>query len=97
MILISLCFILSQSSTIGLVTLNEMKAKQEDVVKEREKELARKQKEQEKLQNKELAAKKAKKELQKQQVCSILVLFCMCILVFDAKILLSHHVSLYFI
>lgn len=57
-----------QSSTIGLVTLNEMKAKQEDVVKEREKELARKQKEQEKQRKREIEAKNAEKRHQKEQV-----------------------------
>lgn len=58
-----------QSSTIGLVTLNEMKAKQEDVVKEREKELARKIREQEKLLKKEIEAKQAKKKEQREKVC----------------------------
>lgn len=57
-----------QSSTIGLVTLNEMKAKQEDVVKEREKELARKIREQEKLLKKEIEAKQAKKKEQREKV-----------------------------
>ncbi|VDP23913.1 unnamed protein product, partial [Soboliphyme baturini] len=33
-----------KSSTVGLVTLDEMKAKQEDVIKEREKQLAHKEK-----------------------------------------------------
>lgn len=47
-----------------------MKAKQEDVVKEREKELARKQKEQEKLMKKEIEAKQAKKKEQRDKVCS---------------------------
>lgn len=36
-----------QSSTIGLVTLDEMKAKQENIVREREKKLAQKQAEKE--------------------------------------------------
>lgn len=63
------CFpVLLQSSTIGLVTLNEMKAKQEDVVKEREKELARKIREQEKLLKKEIEAKQAKKKEQREKV-----------------------------
>lgn len=61
-------FLFPQSSTIGLVTLNEMKAKQEDVVKEREKELARKIKEQEKLLKKEIEAKQAKKKEQREKV-----------------------------
>lgn len=65
---ILLLLLLFQSSTIGLVTLNEMKAKQEDVVKEREKELARKKKEQEKLLRKEIEAKQAKKKEQRDKV-----------------------------
>ncbi|XP_047477553.1 protein FAM50A-like [Penaeus chinensis] len=60
-----------KSSTIGLVTLNEMKAKQEDVVKEREKELARKQKEQEKLMKKEIEAKQAKKKEQRDKIAKL--------------------------
>lgn len=62
------CHAFPQSSTIGLVTLNEMKAKQEDVVKEREKELARKIREQEKLLKKEIEAKQAKKKEQREKV-----------------------------
>ena len=57
-----------QSSTIGLVTLNEMKAKQEDVMKERKKELARKIREQ-KLLKKEIEANQAKKKEQRDKVC----------------------------
>ncbi|KAK8724450.1 hypothetical protein OTU49_011072, partial [Cherax quadricarinatus] len=60
-----------KSSTIGLVTLNEMKAKQEDVVKEREKELARKKKEQEKLLRKEIEAKQAKKKEQREKIAKL--------------------------
>lgn len=45
-----------------------MKAKQEDVVKEREKELARKIREQEKLLKKEIEAKQAKKKEQREKV-----------------------------
>ncbi|XP_063235566.1 protein FAM50 homolog [Bacillus rossius redtenbacheri] len=57
-----------KSSTIGLVTLDEMKAKQENIVKERERKLAQKQleKEQEKLRI--LEAKQAEKNRQKQQI-----------------------------
>lgn len=69
-------FFTFQSSTIGLVTLNEMKAKQEDVVKEREKELARKKKEQEKLLKKEIEAKQAKKKEQREKVSYVAVIFC---------------------
>ena len=45
-----------------------MKAKQEDVVKEREKELARKQKEKEKQKRKEIEAKNAEKKQQREKV-----------------------------
>nr|CAD7400082.1 unnamed protein product [Timema cristinae] len=57
-----------KSSTIGLVTLDEMKAKQENIVKERERKLAQKQleKEQEKLRI--LEAKQAEKNRQKKQI-----------------------------
>lgn len=60
-----------KSSTIGLVTLNEMKAKQEDVVKEREKELARKKKEQEKQMKREIEAKQAKKKEQRDKIAKL--------------------------
>ncbi|XP_034944767.1 protein FAM50 homolog [Chelonus insularis] len=57
-----------KTSTIGLVTLDEMKAKQEIIVRERERKLA--QKEREKAQEKErvLAAKQAEKNKQKKQI-----------------------------
>lgn len=54
-----------KSSTIGLVTLDEMKAKQEDVVKERERALAQKN---ELQKQREIEAKREQKERQKQQV-----------------------------
>ena len=54
-----------QTSTIGLVTLDEMKAKQEVIVQEREKQLAKKLKEKEKEIERELEAKKAEKAKQK--------------------------------
>lgn len=60
--------IFHQSSTIGLVTLNEMKAKQEDVVKEREKKLARKQRDEERKRKKEIEAKNEQKRKEKQKV-----------------------------
>ncbi|KAB7495310.1 Protein FAM50-like protein [Armadillidium nasatum] len=60
-----------KSSTIGLVTLNEMKAKQEDVVKEREKELARKQREKEKQKKREIEAKNAEKKQQKEKIAKL--------------------------
>lgn len=57
-----------QSSTIGLVTLDEMKAKQENIVKEREKKLAQKQLEKERERLKLLQAKQAEKNRQRRQV-----------------------------
>jgi len=57
-----------QTSTIGLVTLDEMKAKQEVIVQEREKQLAKKLKEKEKEIEKELEAKRQEKQRQKQQI-----------------------------
>lgn len=57
-----------QSSTIGLVTLDEMKAKQENIVREREKKLAQKQAEKERERQRELEAKQAEKNKQKKQV-----------------------------
>lgn len=60
-----------QSSTIGLVTLDEMKAKQENIVREREKKLAQKQAEKEKEKLRQLEAKEAEKSKQKKQVMCI--------------------------
>ncbi|EEB13417.1 protein FAM50A, putative [Pediculus humanus corporis] len=57
-----------KSSTIGLVTLNEMKAKQEDIVQQREKKMALKQLEKEREKQKELEAKQAEKNRQKRQI-----------------------------
>uniref|UniRef100_A0A8D8S5H2 Protein FAM50 homolog n=1 Tax=Cacopsylla melanoneura TaxID=428564 RepID=A0A8D8S5H2_9HEMI len=57
-----------KSSTIGLVTLDEMKAKQENIVKEREKKLAQKQLEKEQERQRQLEAKQAEKNRQKQQL-----------------------------
>lgn len=54
-----------KSSTIGLVSLNEMKAKQEDFVKERERKLVQKN---EQLKLKEIEEKKQQKERQKKQI-----------------------------
>ena len=45
-----------KTSTIGLVTLNEMKAKQENIVKERERKLAQKEREKEQEKERALAA-----------------------------------------
>ncbi|RZC36820.1 protein FAM50 -like [Asbolus verrucosus] len=57
-----------KSSTIGLVTLDEMKAKQENIVKEREKKLAQKQAEKEREKQRQLEAKLAEKNKQKKQI-----------------------------
>uniref|UniRef100_A0A8D8R0L7 Protein FAM50 homolog n=1 Tax=Cacopsylla melanoneura TaxID=428564 RepID=A0A8D8R0L7_9HEMI len=57
-----------KSSTIGLVTLDEMKAKQENIVKEREKKLAQKQLEKEQERQRQLEAKQAEKNRQKQKI-----------------------------
>lgn len=57
-----------KSSTIGLVTLDEMKAKQENIVKERERKLAQKQLEKEQEKQRQLEAKQAEKNRQKQQI-----------------------------
>ena len=59
---------LVKTSTIGLVTLDEMKAKQEVIVQEREKQLAKKQREKEREIEQELEAKRAEKRKQKQQI-----------------------------
>lgn len=60
-----------KSSTIGLVTLDEMKAKQEDVVKERERQLAQKQHEKEMQRQKEIQEKQEAKERQKRQIAAL--------------------------
>ena len=57
-----------KTSTIGLVTLTEMKAKQENIVKERERKLAQKEREKEQEKEKALAAKQAEKNKQKKQI-----------------------------
>ncbi|XP_017785272.1 PREDICTED: protein FAM50 homolog [Nicrophorus vespilloides] len=57
-----------KSSTIGLVTLDEMKAKQENIVKEREKKLAQKQAEKERERQREIEAKQAEKTKQRRQI-----------------------------
>ncbi|KAF3421026.1 hypothetical protein E2986_09383 [Frieseomelitta varia] len=57
-----------KTSTIGLVTLNEMKAKQENIVKERERKLAQKEREKEQEKERALAAKQAEKNKQKKQI-----------------------------
>lgn len=51
-----------------MVTLDEMKAKQENIVREREKKLAQKQAEKERERQRQLEAKQAEKNKQKKQV-----------------------------
>lgn len=51
-----------------MVTLDEMRAKQDDVVKEREKKIAQKKAEKEQKRKEEIEAKNAQKQLQKQQI-----------------------------
>lgn len=57
-----------KSSTIGLVTLDEMKAKQDTVIKEREKKIAQRKAEKEQKKQEELEAKRAQKEMQQKQI-----------------------------
>lgn len=57
-----------KADTVGLVTLDQMKAKQETIVKEREKKLAQKEKEKNKEQMKALEAKEAEKSKQRKQI-----------------------------
>ncbi|XP_068156286.1 protein FAM50 homolog [Drosophila tropicalis] len=57
-----------KSSTIGLVTLDEMKAKQEDIVREREKKLAQKKDEKDREKQRALEAIQAEKNKQKRQI-----------------------------
>ncbi|XP_014261717.1 protein FAM50 homolog [Cimex lectularius] len=60
-----------KTSTIGLVTLDEMKAKQENIVKERERKLAQKQAEKEQEQLRQLQEKQAEKNRQKKQILAL--------------------------
>ncbi|CAN7995368.1 unnamed protein product [Ixodes hexagonus] len=62
-----------KSSTIGLVTLTEMKAKQEDVVKERERQLAQRQQERELQRQREIQKKREQQERQRRQVVRVLI------------------------
>ncbi|XP_045471278.1 protein FAM50 homolog [Harmonia axyridis] len=57
-----------KSSTIGLVTLDEMKAKQQNILKEREQKLALKQAEKEKEKLRKLQAKEAERNKRKKQI-----------------------------
>ncbi|CAM9874710.1 unnamed protein product [Lampetra fluviatilis] len=60
-----------KSSTVGLVTLNDMKARQEALVKEREKQLAKKELSKELLLKQELQREKEKKMEQKRKIASL--------------------------
>ncbi|TNN37570.1 Protein FAM50A-B [Liparis tanakae] len=60
-----------KSSTVGLVTLNDMKAKQEALVKEREKQLAKKEQSKELELKLEKQKEKKRKEEQKRKIASL--------------------------
>lgn len=60
-----------KTSTIGLVTLDQMKAKQEDIVREREKKLALKKDEKDKELQKALEARQQEKNKQMKQINSL--------------------------
>ncbi|XP_051961805.1 protein FAM50A [Xyrauchen texanus] len=60
-----------KSSTVGLVTLNDMKAKQEALVKEREKQLAKKEQSKELQMKLEKQKEKKRKEEQKRKIASL--------------------------
>ncbi|XP_031620275.1 protein FAM50 homolog [Contarinia nasturtii] len=57
-----------KTSTIGLVTLDEMKAKQEDIVRERERKLAQKKAEKDREKLRALEEKQAEKNKQRKQI-----------------------------
>ena len=59
-----------KSSTVGLVTLDQMKARQEDLVKERERQLALKK---ESIKRREIESKNEQKEKQKRQVSTFIL------------------------
>uniref|UniRef100_A0A3P9I7L6 Family with sequence similarity 50 member A n=1 Tax=Oryzias latipes TaxID=8090 RepID=A0A3P9I7L6_ORYLA len=60
-----------KSSTVGLVTLNDMKAKQEALVKEREKQLAKKEQSKELQLKLEKQKERKRKEEQKRKIASL--------------------------
>lgn len=60
-----------KSSTVGLVTLNDMKAKQEALVKEREKQLAKKELSKELQQKLEQQRERERKKEQKRKIASL--------------------------
>uniref|UniRef100_A0A1A9X1C0 Protein FAM50 homolog n=1 Tax=Glossina brevipalpis TaxID=37001 RepID=A0A1A9X1C0_9MUSC len=64
-----------KTSTIGLVTLDEMKAKQEDIVREREKKLVQKKDEKEREKLRILEAIQAEKNKQRRQIQALSFIF----------------------
>lgn len=60
-----------KSSTVGLVTLNDMKAKQEALLKEREMQLAQREQLEERRLQLEALREKERKQEQKRQICSL--------------------------
>ncbi|GCC38851.1 hypothetical protein chiPu_0023322, partial [Chiloscyllium punctatum] len=60
-----------KSSTVGLVTLNDMKAKQEALVKEREKQLAKKAQSKELLLKLERQKERERKKEEKRKIASL--------------------------
>ncbi|XP_037375088.1 protein FAM50B [Talpa occidentalis] len=60
-----------KSSTVGLVTLNDMKAKQEALLKEREMQLAKRERLEERRLQLEAQREQARKREQKRQICSL--------------------------
>lgn len=60
-----------KSSTVGLVTLNDMKAKQEALVKEREKQLAKKEQSKELLLKLEKQKERERKKEEKRKIASL--------------------------
>lgn len=63
-------------STVGLVTLDEMKAKQETIVQERERKLAQKEKDKHSEKMKVLEAKEAEKSKQRKQIQALSFNMC---------------------
>lgn len=60
-----------KSSTVGLVTLNDMKAKQEALVKEREKQLAKREQSRELQMKLERQRERERKQEAKRKICSL--------------------------
>uniref|UniRef100_A0A7N5ZU65 FAM50A/XAP5 C-terminal domain-containing protein n=1 Tax=Anabas testudineus TaxID=64144 RepID=A0A7N5ZU65_ANATE len=74
-----------KSSTVGLVTLNDMKAKQEALVKEREKQLAKKEQSKELQLKLEKQKEKKRKEEQKRKIAMCLLSSYVSVLDLPAK------------